>query len=92
MAEYCVMVKGPCRGKKCDFWARIRIQKRTLKALIKEARESIHECQDLDHDSKRVAMDGFWYQLGIRDMDRLCEEEPSLCEKIRRVERAVLPI
>jgi hypothetical protein len=90
MSEYCVMVKGPCRGRKCDFWARIRIQKRTVKALVKEARSCIHECQDSGYDSKRTALDDFWYQFGIKDMDRLHKEAPELHKKIRRVENAVL--
>lgn len=90
MSNYCVLVKGPCRGKNCDFWARIRIDQQTIKSLIQEATSSIKACKKSEYSSKRAAMDKFWGQLGIRDMDRLCEEEPDLCKKIRRVEKAVL--
>jgi len=90
MSNYCVLVKGPCRGKNCDFWARIRIDQQTIKSIIQEATRNIKACKKSELGSKRAAMDEFWSQLGVKDMERLCREEPDLCKKIQRVENVVL--
>jgi hypothetical protein len=87
--SFCVMVKGPCRGKQCDFWARIKIRKRSVEELVREIYDSIIECGDGSALDIRIALDKFWYEIGIRDRDRLCREESDLCAKIIEVEDRV---
>lgn len=86
MPPYCVLVKGRCRGKKCDFWARIKIRKSTVKKLVDGLVESTAECQSDDGKSIGNVFDEYWSLLGIRDRELLCEEEPDLCEKMQRAE------
>lgn len=78
------MFKGPCRGRKCDFWARVRLKKASEEELV----DALQRALD-DHDGKEIndeAIKSFWTAYGIRDFVRLCEEEPDLCEKMSRVE------
>ena len=84
--SFCVMVKGPCRGKQCDFWARIKIRKRSIEELVRDVYDSIIECENGSALNIKIALDKFWYELGIRDKERLCREEPDLCDKIKEVE------
>jgi len=86
MAQYCSMVKGPCRGKGCDFWARIKIRKLSIHELASQIRESLVECDNENSMSKNEAIQEYWAQIGIKNMDRLCEEEPDLCMKIMDAE------
>ena len=83
------MVKGPCRGKQCDFWARIKIRKRAVEELVREVYDSIIECEDSSVFDIRIALDQFWYKIGVRDRERLCYEEPDLCAKIKEVENRI---
>ena len=87
--SYCVMVHGPCRGKMCDFWARIRIRKRTVDSLAIEMKESITECSENGAISFEAAIQEFWKEIGVTNMNRLCKEEPDLCIKIEQVEAQV---
>ncbi len=80
------MVKGPCRGKKCDFWARVRLKKKSVCTAAEELEEAIKICNARDGKTLDDAIRTYWSQVGIRDMNRLCEEEPELCSKIRRIE------
>lgn len=82
MAQFCVMVKGPCRGKSCDFWARIRIRKTTVEDLASGIKGCIIECKTTNSMPLNQALREYWFQLGIRNLDRLCEEEPDLCAKM----------
>ncbi len=84
------MVKGPCRGKLCDFWARIRIRKKTVENLVKDIKNTIIECDKGSNASTRDLLGTYWDEMGVRDMERLCEEEPDLCEKIMEVESQFL--
>jgi hypothetical protein len=84
------MVKGPCRGNKCDFWARVKLQKRSVKQLVREIYDSIIECEDGSALNIEVALAQFWCSFGIKDMKRLCLEDPSLCKKIAEVEQIIL--
>jgi hypothetical protein len=80
------MVKGPCRGKGCDFWARIKIRKLSLDELVAQIRESLVECENESSMSKDEAIREYWTQIGIKNMDRLCKEEPDLCTKMMDAE------
>lgn len=86
MALYCVMVKGACRGKGCDFWARVKIRKLSLDELITGIRESIVECNIKNSMSLEDAIQEYWSQIGVRNMDKLCVEEPDLCTKMMDAE------
>ncbi|MHA2133976.1 MAG: hypothetical protein ACW99J_08905 [Candidatus Thorarchaeota archaeon] len=84
------MIKGPCRGESCDFWARVKIRK----ASVSEMGEEIRNVMFSDTDECRLTLDEaiqrYWLSVGIQSMNRLCREEPELCEKIKRVEEHVL--
>lgn len=86
MVQYCSMVKGSCRGKGCDFWARVKIRKLPLDELVANIRESIAECESNGGLLKDEAIREYWTQLGIKNMDRLCKEEPDLCTKMMDAE------
>ena len=83
---YCVMVKGFCRGKKCDYWGRVKIRKASIDELVMGIREAVIICQQTDSISLEDAINKYWYEIGIRDMKRLCEEEPDLCAKMIEAE------
>lgn len=86
MALYCVMVKGPCRGKKCDFWARVKIRKASVEELAAGIRQVILKCEDKDSTTRENALREYWHVIGVRNMTRLCEEEPDLCAKMTEAE------
>lgn len=86
MAQYCPMVKGFCRGKSCDFWARIKIRKLTLDELVMGIKESLVECNSENSFSIDEAIQLYWTKIGIKNMDRVCEEEPDLCTKMMDAE------
>ena len=85
MVQYCPMVKGLCRGNYCDFWARVKIRKLSLDELVVSVREYIVEFTG-NPMSKDQAIQEYWKQIGIRNMDRVCEEEPDLCTKMMDAE------
>lgn len=87
---YCVMTRGPCRGKMCDFWARVRIRKWNESRLVLSLRESISSCRDGTLEDLESAFVQHWMDFGVKDFRRLCEEEPDLCSKIKQVEEQVL--
>ena len=79
------MIKGLCRGTGCDFWARIKIRKLSLDELVVSIREYIEEYSG-NPMSKDQAIQEYWKQIGIKNMDRVCEEEPDLCTKMMDAE------
>jgi hypothetical protein len=83
---YCVMVKGFCRGKKCDFWGRVKIRKSSMEELVEGIRATIVKCQAENSMTLENALHEFWFAIGVRDMKRLCEEEPDLCAKMTKAE------
>ena len=83
---YCVMVKGFCRGKKCDFWGRVKIRKSSVEDLAAGIRSVVVKCQEEDSMTLEDALHEYWYTVGVRDMKRLCEEEPDLCAKMTKAE------
>ena len=86
MALYCVLVKGVCRGKACDFWARVKIRKLSLDELVIGIRESIIECNSKNSMPLDKAIQQYWFQIGVRNIDKLCVEEPDLCTKMMDAE------
>ena len=86
MAAYCVMVKGPCRGAFCDYWGRVRIRKASVEELVEGIRGAILRCKGSDSMTLEEAIQEYWRVVGVRDMKRLCEEEPALCAKMTEAE------
>lgn len=86
---YCVMVQGPCRGNMCDFWARVKLKKRTIDEVAQDMYLSIRECDNPKHAKLDAAIIEYWTAFGVKNIVRLCEEEPELCSKIRQVEDQV---
>jgi len=80
------MVKGPCRGTFCDFWSRVKLRKSSIEDLAAGIRSVVVRCQKDDSLSLENALQEYWWVFGIRDMKRLCEEEPDLCAKMREAE------
>jgi hypothetical protein len=88
--SHCVLMHGPCRGRLCDFWARVRIRKNSIEDLTQDALQHIRECDEGKGDIARNALGEYWEAFGIKNRERLCKEEPDLCEKIILVEQQVL--
>lgn len=86
MAAFCVLVKGPCRGRKCDFWARVKIRKASIEDLAVGIKECIAECQGEDSLELADALYEYWSLIGVQDLKKLCEEEPDLCAKMTEAE------
>jgi len=76
------MVKGVCRGKSCDFWARVKIRKLSMNELVSDIRKCIMECRNTESMNLDDALRRYWFRIGIIDLDRLCSEEPDLCAKM----------
>ena len=74
----------------CDFWARIKIQKKSVEEMVDDIRESIAKCEEGNIKTIAEIIQTYWFALGVRDMDRLYEEESNLYEKIKQVEDLVL--
>ncbi|MFX0108533.1 MAG: hypothetical protein ACFE7R_09635 [Candidatus Hodarchaeota archaeon] len=80
---YCVMVSGPCRGNMCDFWARVKIRKSSTEDLAILMLDSVQKCGQDNGSSFDDAVQLFWKDFGVKDMVRVCDEEPDLCTKIK---------
>ena len=74
----------------CDFWARIKIQKKSVEEMADDIRESIAKSDEGSIKTIAEVIQAYWSALGVRDMHRLCEEESNLYEKIRLVENLAL--
>lgn len=92
MAAFCVMVKGPCRGKMCDFWARVRLRKLHIGELVQDIRNSISICEEDLGSTLDEAFSQYWIDFGIKDFRRFCEEDPDLCSKLKHVEEQIRKI
>jgi len=80
------MVKGPCRGKNCDFWSRVKIRKASIEELTSGIRDVVIRCHKDESMTLEDALHEYWYQIGVRDLKKLCEEEPDLCAKMTAAE------
>jgi hypothetical protein len=74
----------------CDFWGRVKIQKKSIEEMADDIRESIAECGEGNVRTITEVIQAYWSGLGVRDMHRLCEEESNLYEKIKQVESLAL--
>ena len=86
---YCVMVHGPCRGKMCDFWARIKLRKTPIDELVANALVRINSCDDQNSQLLDDVIEEYWKAFGLRSRTILCREEPDLCDKMKLVEQQV---
>ena len=86
MVQYCPMVKGLCRGNACDFWARVKIRKLSLDELVTSIKEYLMEHYTENPKSEDDVIRDYWKQIGVKIMDRVCEEEPDLCTKMMDAE------
>ncbi|MHA1963986.1 MAG: hypothetical protein ACXACG_12795 [Candidatus Thorarchaeota archaeon] len=92
MAAFCVMVKGPCRGKMCDFWAGVRLRKLHIDELVQDLRINISSCEEDTSSSLDDAFSRYWTNFGFKDLRRFCEEDPELCSKMKQAEERVRKI
>ncbi|MCF2137371.1 MAG: hypothetical protein K9W43_09070 [Candidatus Thorarchaeota archaeon] len=83
------MVKGPCRGRKCDFWTRVKIRKRSVESLASLMAEFLQPKPEGGGLPFEQAIEEFWKSFGVKDMPLLCKEEPDLCEKMKQVKEEV---
>jgi len=74
----------------CDFWARVKIQKKSVEELADDIRESIAECEEGNIKTIAEVIQTYWSDLGVRNMSKLCEEESNLYEKIKQAENLAL--
>ncbi len=89
MVQYCVMIKGPCQGKSCDFWARVKIRKASVEDLVEGIRKSLVDCSNESSVALDEVLREYWNQFGVCDLKRLCEEDPKLCAKISQVHEQI---
>jgi hypothetical protein len=89
MAAFCVMVKGPCRGKMCDFWAGVRLRKLHIDELVQDIRNSISSCEEDIGSNLDDVFSQYWTDFGFKDLRRLCEEDPDLASKMKQAEERV---
>lgn len=73
----------------CDFWARVKLRKMTTDEIALDMYLSIRECDNPGHTRLDDVIIEYWAGFGVRNIGRLCEEEPELCSKIRQVEGQV---
>ncbi|MBD3407964.1 MAG: hypothetical protein GF411_17725 [Candidatus Lokiarchaeota archaeon] len=86
---WCNMVRGPCKGNKCDFWARAKLKKMSVDDIVQQLQEGLTECDPNNGKAFDEALDEFWAAFGIKDMDALQEEEIGLFSKIQKAEEQV---
>ncbi len=60
-----------------------------METLATEMMDSISECSKNGALSIEEAIQEFWKDIGVTNMNRLCKEEPDLCIKIEQVEAQV---
>ncbi len=89
MAAFCVMVKGPCRGKMCDFWARVKLRKLHIDEIVEELRSSIIGCDGETGSDLDNAFTQFWSDFGIKDLSRFYEEDSELYSKMKDAEEQI---
>ncbi|MFW9884145.1 MAG: hypothetical protein ACFFEX_07115 [Candidatus Thorarchaeota archaeon] len=83
------MVQGPCRGKMCDFWARVKLRKRATEEIAQDMYLSICQCDNPGHTKLDDRIVEYWTVFGVKNIGRLCEEEPDLCSKMKQIEYQV---
>ena len=89
---WCVMVKGPCRGGRCDFWARVRLGKQTVDEIVDDILDIMAPHGNCSRLEIEKALDNYWHAIGIKEMDLLRQEEPDLYAKMKQVEARVFSL
>jgi hypothetical protein len=90
MEDWCVMVGGPCRGKNCDFWARIKIKKKSVDEMTGEILARLQEQKEETPKAFKQAIQEYWECLGVKNRTILRKEKPEIFAKMMEVERQVL--
>jgi len=73
----------------CDFWARVKLRKKSLDVLVQDALESIKFCEGQSPKVLDDVIKEYWNHFGVKNVSRLCEEEPDLYDKMKLVEQQV---
>jgi hypothetical protein len=73
----------------CDFWARVKLRKKTTNEVAQDMYLSIRECDNPGRTQLDDAIIEYWAAFGVKNIGRLCQEAPELCSKIRQVEDQV---
>ncbi|MHA2142015.1 MAG: hypothetical protein ACXADD_10980 [Candidatus Thorarchaeota archaeon] len=73
----------------CDFWARVKLKKTSVNELAQEAFLSVRECNNPGHTDLDDALIEFWTAYGVKNAERLSQEEPYLYSKMKLVNAQV---
>ncbi|MFW9846824.1 MAG: hypothetical protein ACFFD6_08760 [Candidatus Thorarchaeota archaeon] len=73
----------------CDFWARVKLKKWSLERVTQDMFLSIGECDNPGHTDLEDAIIEYWTSFGVKSIERLCEEDPDLCLKMKQVNAQV---
>jgi len=84
------MVGGPCRGKNCDFWARIKIEKKSVDEMTEEILARVKGQNEGNPKALKQAIQKYWECLGVKNRNILRKEKPEIYAKMMEVERQVL--
>jgi len=84
LTHWCTMVHGPCRGKACDFWARVKLKQATTDELLEQISQAIGRNTG-GQDATDSIIDRYWRRFGLSSLERLHMEEPELFEKVMEV-------
>ena len=89
--NYCPLTRGICRGTKmCDFWARVKLDKKSVDEIVKDLREGVEKHGGNNGRTVREAIDRHWLLSGIKSMELISKEKPALFAKIQLAEAQVL--
>lgn len=90
MDDWCVMVGGPCRGKNCDFWARIKIKKKSVEEMTEDIIARVNGRTKEEDITPEQAIQDYWDCLGVKNRKVLRKEKPGIFAKMMKVEESVL--
>ncbi len=58
----------------------------SVEELVAGIKQVIEMCEGQDAMTLEEALREYWHVLGVRNMERLCEEDPELCAKMTAAE------
>ena len=76
----------------CDFWARVKLRKMATDEVAQDMYLSIHKYDNPGHTKIDDAIIAYWAAFGLKNIERLCEEEPDLCSKINTVQQKIISL
>ncbi len=88
----------------CDYWGRVRVRKASVDDLVRMLTQSLEAHRQTrprvqnertgssDHREFRQVAEEFWRGMGIKDRDRVCQEDEELCLKMRTVEEICIGV